>query len=174
MTDAQKFITVGKLGKVRGVKGEIYITPLTDFPERFVGQKEIYIDNRGQWVKFKIESARLIAGRPVLKLEGIDNPEDAARLTNRGLAVTEDQLVKLPEGSYFIFDLIGCRVYDSATEVYIGELVDVQQQPANDVYVIKKENGDEMVLAAIRQFVKRIDIKEKKIMIDQAGLLKEK
>ena len=50
----------------------------------------------------------------------------------------------------------------------------MQQQPANDVYVIKKENGDEMVLAAIRQFVKRIDIKEKKIMIDQAGLLKEK
>ena len=174
MTEAQKFITVGKLGKVRGVKGEIYVTPLTDFPERFVGQKEIYIDNRGQWVKYKIESARLVSGRPVLKLAGIDNPEDAARLTNRGLAVTEDQLVKLPEGSYFIFDLIGCRVYDDETGTLIGELVDVQQQPANDVYVIKKEDGDEQVLAAIRQFVKSIDIRDKKITIDRAGLFKEK
>jgi len=174
LTETQKFITVGKLGKVRGVKGELYVTPLTDFPERFVGQKEIYIDKRGQWVKIKIESAHLVAGRPVLKLEGIDNPEDAARLTNRGLAVTDDQLVKLPEGSYFIFDLIGCRVYDGETETFIGELVDVQQQPANDVYVIKKENGEEMVLAAIRQYVKSIDIKDKKILIDQAGLFKEK
>jgi 16S rRNA processing protein RimM len=174
LSETRKFITVGKLGRVRGVKGEIYVTPLTDFPERFVGQKEIYIDNRGQWVKFKIESARLMSGRPVLKLEGIDNPEDAARLTNRGLAVTDDELVKLPEGSYFIFDLIGCRVYDGATGNFIGELVDVQRQPANDVYVIKKEDGEEMVLAAIKKFVTSIDIKEKKIIIDQAGLFREK
>jgi len=74
LAEAQKFITVGKLGKVRGVKGEIYVTPLTDFPERFVGQKEIFIDNRGQWIKFTIASAFLVSGRPVLKLNGIDNP----------------------------------------------------------------------------------------------------
>ncbi len=173
MAEAQKFITVGKLGKVRGVKGEIYVTPLTDFPERFVGQKEIFIDNRGQWIKFTIESAFLVSGRPVLKIKGIDNPEEAARLTNCNLAVTENQLVKLPEGTYFIFDLVGCRVFDARTGIFIGELVDVQQQPANDIYVIKKENGDEMVLAAIRQFVKDINIKEKKIIIDQTGLFND-
>ena len=82
--------------------------------------------------------------------------------------------MKLPEGSYFIFDLIGCRVYDGATGTFIGELVDVQRQPANDVYVIKKEDGEEMVLAAIKKFVTSIDIEEKKIIIDQAGLFKEK
>ncbi|MFZ5981770.1 MAG: ribosome maturation factor RimM [Candidatus Zixiibacteriota bacterium] len=170
MAESPEFITVGRLGKTRGVKGEIYVTPLTDFPERFVDQKEIFIDHRGQWVKYKIESARLVSGRPVLKIEGLDSPEDAARFTNRQLAVPRNQLVELPEGSFYIFELMGCSVYDAENGELIGELVEVQQLPANDVYVIKKKDGGEVLMPAIRRLVEEVDIENKKITIDKAGL----
>lgn len=173
MTESPEYITVGKLGRTRGVKGEIYVTPLTDFPERFVDQKEIFIDHRGQWVKYKIESARLVSGRPVLKIEGLDNPEDAARFTNRALAVPRNQLVELPEGSFYIFELIGCRVYDSKDGDLIGEIIEVQQQPANDVYVIRKKDGGEVLMPAIKHLVEEIDIENKKITIDKAGLFED-
>jgi len=174
LTESLEFITVGKLGKTRGVKGEIYVTPLTDFPERFVDQKEIFIDHRGQWVKYKLESARLVSGRPVLKIEGLNSCEDAARFTNRRLAVTRNQLVELPEGSFYIFDLIGCYVYDSENGNPIGKIIEVQQLPANDVYVIKKEDGGEVLLPAIKHLVMKVDIENKKIVIDKAGLFENK
>jgi len=174
LTESLEFITVGKLGKTRGVKGEIYVTPLTDFPERFVDQKEIFIDHRGQWVKYKLESARLVSGRPVLKIEGLNSREDAARFTNRRLAVTRNQLVELPEGSFYIFDLIGCYVYDSENGNPIGKIIEVQQLPANDVYVIKKEDGGEVLLPAIKHLVMKVDIENKKIVIDKAGLFENK
>ena len=173
MATEELYITVGKVGKTRGVDGELYVTPLTDFPDRFVGLTEIFVGDRGAWQKWKLESARLISGRPVLKFEGINNPEDAARLTNRELAVTRDQTVPLPEDAYYIFDLTGCLIYDESGE-QIGELVDVQSYPANDVYVVELTDGRRMLLPAIHQFVRQVDIDQKKIVIDTAGLIEGK
>ncbi len=167
-------ITVGKIGRPRGIHGEVYVTPLTDFPDRFVGLKEIYLDSRGAWEKKTIVSSRLIGGRPVIGLEEVHNPEEASRLTNRILAVPRDQVVELPEDTYFLFDIIGASVIDLTSGEKVGELVDVHQYPANDVYVIKKNDGGELLCPAIKEFVKQVDIAAKKIVIVTAGVtLKE-
>lgn len=171
MDRSETYITIGKLGKRRGVRGDIWVTVFSDFPERFLDLKEVYVGDRGTWQKRKLESAQMISGRPVLKFEGVDTPEAASRMTNRELAVTRDQVVQLPEGMFYIFDLIGCRVFAGDDDTSIGELVDVRQYPANDAYVIKMDDGRTMSLAAVVQFIKRVDVENKKIVIDSTGLV---
>jgi len=170
---SEAFVIVGKLGRPRGLAGEIYVTPETDFPQRFVGLKEIYVKDRNRWEKRSLISSRLISGRPALLFEDITTPEEAARLTNRDLAVPRSQAVVLPDDTYFIFDLIGCEVLEEDTDRLIGQVVDVERYPANDVYVIKSTSGEMLRCLAVRQFVRKVDIQERKISVLTAGLLKE-
>lgn len=168
---SEEFVTVGKLGRTRGVQGELYITPLTDFPDRFFGMQEMYLRSRNRWEKVKVDSIRIVSERPVVKLEGIDTPERAARLSNREIGVPKDQVVKLPEGAHYIFDLVGCKVIEQGTDLEIGEITNVETYPANDVYEIKTVDGKRNLLAAVSQYVKSIDTVNKRIFVNRAGLI---
>lgn len=170
---SEAFVIVGKLGRPRGLTGEIYVTPETDFPQRFVGLKEIYVRDRNRWEKRSLISSRLISGRPALLFEDITTPEEAARLTNRDLAVPRSQAVALPDDTYYIFDLIGCDVLEEDTDRLIGQVVDVERYPANDVYVIKSTSGEMLRCLAVRQFVRKVDIQGRKISVLTAGLFKD-
>ena len=171
VTSETQFVTVGKLGRARGVHGELWVTPATDFPDRFLGLREIYVNNRGAWEKIRIISSRMISGRPVVALADVTNPEQAARLTNRELAVPREQLVQLPEDRHYIFDVVGCQAYAAGSNEPLGEVVDVVQYPANDVYVIRKADGGEMLCPAIKQFVVSIDTEHKRVTLVTDGLL---
>ena len=151
--------------------GELWVTPATDFPDRFLGLKEIYVSNRGGWEKTRIVSSRMISGRPVVALADVTNLEQASRLTNRELAVPREQLVKLPDDRHYIFDVVGCQAYAAGSNEPLGEIVDVQRYPANDVYVIRKADGGEMVCPAIKQFVVSIDTEHKRVTLVADGLL---
>jgi len=169
---AEEFITVGQLGRPRGTTGEIYVTLLTDFPERFENMTEIFVSSGNSWEKMKVLSSRFIAGRPVLQLENINSPEEAARMTNRYLAVPKSQLMKPREDSFFIFDLIGCEVVNESGD-RIGSIVDVDELPANDAYIVKTEDGKRLIMAAVKRFVKKVDIENRKVVVDAAGLIEE-
>lgn len=153
--------------------GEINVTPETDFPERFDGLKEIYVKDRADWKKYRILASRFVSGRPVLALEGISNREDAARLTNRLLAVPKSQVVRLPDDTYFIFDLVGCRVIENGTGRTLGEVEDVEPYPANDVYVVRTTDGRKVLFPAAREFVRSVDIKNRKITVEPGGMFDE-
>ena len=77
----------------------------------------------------------------------------------------------LPDDTFYIFQLIGLIVYVEGSEEPIGEVVDVQQYPANDAYVIRLKDGSQKQLPAIEDFVRRVDLEYKKIVIDTAGLV---
>ena len=165
-----EFVTVGKLGRTRGVQGELYIIPETDFPDRFLGLTEIYIKSKHGWEITQIDSTRLVSGRPIIKLKNVDSPEDAALFTNREIGVPKDQIVELPDDSFYIFDLVGCRVYDEQNNP-VGDISDVEQMPANDVYVIVTDDNKTLQVPAVKQFVKLVDIKNKKIIVSRDGIL---
>ena len=171
MGQNEQYITVGKLGKTRGIGGGLYVTPFTDFPDRFLELTEILVRDRDTWETKRIEKAWLVSGRPVLKFAGVNSREEAARLTNRELAVRRDQTVPLPDGSFYVFDLIGCSVYAPTGDEPIGEIVDVYQYPANDAYLVALKDGRQAMLAAIERYVKMIDVEAKKIVIDPTGLV---
>lgn len=168
-----EYITVGKLGRTRGLNGEIFITPATDFPKRFLGLKEIYVKSGSQWEIKKIVSIRIIGERPVVKFENINNPEDASRLTNRNLAVSKEEIIVLPDDRFYIFDLVGSKVFDHKEDKLIGEIVDVIQYPANDVYKIKTAEDKTVFCPALKLFVLDVDTDNKKVVINSDGLYSE-
>ncbi|MEE8576553.1 MAG: ribosome maturation factor RimM [candidate division Zixibacteria bacterium] len=170
MVEQQQFITVGQVGRTRGVDGELYITPHTDFPDRFLDMKAIYMEHQGNWEKMNIRSLRLVSDRPVVRFDGIKSREDAMRLTNKRLAVPRDEVVELPEDMFFVFDLIGCRALEAGTKRFLGEVTDVRSYPANDAYVIRTADGTEVLFPAVKQYVKEVDIEGKTIVIEPAGL----
>ncbi|MFH1372778.1 MAG: ribosome maturation factor RimM [bacterium] len=170
---ADTFIIVGTLGRTRGVTGEMYVTLETDFPDRFVDLREIHVHDRNGWEIMRLASSRLVSGKPVIRFDNVTTREEAARLTGRQLGVPRDQVVRLPIDTYYLFDLIGCRVIEKDTGSSIGRLVDVEQYPANDVYVIEDESGKVMRCPAVRQYVTSVDIAGKKIMICSDGLIQE-
>ncbi len=163
-------VVVGKLGRARGLQGDLFITPMTDFPERFSELEDILVLGPDGWESMPIVACDFISGRPVIRFEGIVNPEQASGLTNRLLAVPRAEVFELPEGSHYVFDLIGYEVVDEDDQP-IGRLVDVQRYPASDVYVIEAEDSRRIVLAAVAQFVRTIDDAARKITIVKAGLV---
>lgn len=166
----QEFVIVGKLGRKRGVNGEMFVIPETDFPERFLDMSDIHVQIRGEWEKMRLASVRFVGDRLVVRFKGVTTPEAAARLTNRELAVRRDEVVALPQGRYYVFDLVGCEVIDEADGSRIGEIADVELYPANDVYVVATDDGQRLSIAAVEDFVMSVDIDQKKIVINRAGL----
>ena len=166
LASVKDFIIVGKVGRTRGVEGELFITTFTDFPDRFLDLDEIFVKERGEWTVKRLKSSRLVGERPVISFEGIDNREEAARLTNMELAVSADNVVLLPNNTYYIFDLVGCDVFDELSNKRLGVLKDVQQLPASDLYVIKTENGGELLVPVLKKFVKSVDTEKRRIVID--------
>ena len=171
MTENSDYIVVGLLGKTRGVDGDIWVTPLTDFPDRFMDTESIFVENRDKWEKRNILSSEIIVSRPILRLDGIATREEAARLTNRRVAVPREQVVGLPEDSYYVFDLIGLTVTDADSREPLGKVIDVHSYPANDSYDIKLNDGTEKQLPAIDQYIKQVDLEKKEMLIDPAGLI---
>jgi 16S rRNA processing protein RimM len=159
-----EYIVVGQFGRLRGLAGEIYINPLTDNPERFQGKEKFWIESEDGWKEIEIEIVSNFSGRPVARVAGIDTPEQARTLANRYLYIESSALGKLPDGRYYYFDLVGCRVTDEkGTD--LGTVMEVETYPANDVLVIESSGGTRNYLPVVRVFVKEIEIEKKLIII---------
>jgi 16S rRNA processing protein RimM len=163
-------IQVGRLGRTRGVQGWLWITPDTDFAERFTDLESILVSDRDDWQEFRVEAAKVIGGRPLIKFVGVDSREDAARLTNRTLAVAREQLMPLPPDAHYVFDLVGCDVHDNGDDHHLGKIVDVLRYPANDVYLIRTDSGNEVLFPAVSDFVRSIDTAGRKVIVVSGGL----
>jgi 16S rRNA processing protein RimM len=171
VTKRPEYIIVGRFGRPRGVSGSINITPATDDPERFLELTEIFAVSNGNRERLQLEQVLMVGGRPVVKIKGIDNREEAARLTNMSIEIPIGEARSLPEGSYYQFELVGCRVIDLEGTEY-GVIEEVMLYPANDLYRIKSERFGEILFPAVDRFVVEVNIKEKRVVIDPPeGLL---
>ena len=135
-------VRVGLIGRVRGVKGELFVKPLTGNPKRLSELGDVHIEKADGTVRpDKIEYVKLHSGQTVIKLLGC-NDADAAGLYKGGyVSITADLLAPLGKDSYYIFDLIGCDVLD-ASGTTLGKVIDVLETGGNDVYVVRPIVGD--------------------------------
>ena len=157
-------ITIGKAVKPFGVKGEIKIEPMTDFPERFKGLRRVYlVSPAGKELCCDVRSVRYAGNVPFLLFAGYDSPEKARALTGWFVKVPEDEAVRLPEGTYYWFELIGMEVISESGEK-LGTIVDIFETGSNDVYVMKR-GRKETYIPATAEVIKQVDRKERRIVI---------
>ena len=164
-------ITIGKVQKTHGVKGEIKIQPLTDHPERFSELRRVHLtSSRGESMECAVRSVRYMNGTPVLLLKGYDDPERARELNGWLVQVPQEETVPLPEGQYYWFELIGMEVFTESGEK-LGTIVDIFETGSNDVYVMKA-GKKEVYLPATKEIIRQIDRAAKRMVIHvMEGLL---
>jgi len=157
-------ITIGRIVKVWGLKGEVKVLPLTHDPERFERLSSVLIVSpEGKEQKRRIKGARYIKDSVLLSLEGILSAEQAKGLVNYFIKITESDLEHLPEGEYYIFQLIGIEVFTDQG-VRVGALTDIFSTGSNDIYVVT-EGNKEYLVPAIRDIVKEIDMERRRMVI---------
>jgi 16S rRNA processing protein RimM len=144
-----------------GVRGELKCAVLTDFPRRFSSTRRVFLGGSRQ--PFDVVRARIQGRFVLLKLEGIDSRDAAERWRNAVVAVPAGERVLLPRGSYYWQDVLGLRVVEEGGEV-LGEVREILETGANDVYVVQTERG-ELLLPAIKDVVQQIDLDEKTMVV---------
>ena len=147
-------IAVARITTPHGVRGEVKLQPLTDFPHRFAETESLLLADGTRLI---LESARLQRDTVLAKFKGMDTPEAWIPYRRQELFITEDALMPLPDGQYYIHQIIGLEVVDESGAVQ-GTVGDVLQTGSNDVYVVKTSDGKEILLPAIDTVVKRIDV----------------
>lgn len=163
---------VGKVVNTHGVRGEVRVIRITDFEERFAVGKTLYlIANNEPPRPLIIDGHRRHKQFDLLHFQGLDNINDVEHFKNAHLKITKDQLTELPEGEYYYYQIIDCVMYTVQGEI-VGKVIEILSPGANDVWVVKSENGQEYLIPFIKDVVKTINIKEKKIIIEpMEGLL---
>lgn len=152
-------LQVGVITQTHGIKGEVKVFPTTDDATRFKKLKEVIMDTDRERLHMEIEGVKFFKQYVIVKFKGYDSINDVARYKNAKLYVTRDKAVHLKKDEYFVADLIGMQVVTEEGETF-GTLKDVMATGANDVYVVKRDDGNEaeVLLPAIRECIKKIDM----------------
>lgn len=155
------YLLIGRLQKSHGLKGELAMRVDTDFPERIRAGKSVYLGEEKH--EMIVASARWKGKLLLIRFTGIDNPEDASQLTNFDVFTKTRNLPKLPVGHYYHHQLIGLQVWEG--EELLGELIDIMQTGANDVYIIHKEGAQELLIPAIPEVIRTVDLEAGKMNV---------
>ena len=154
----------GLILKPKGLKGEVKVEPITDFPESFLSRREYYaglsVDSVEQ---LTVKKAALGGGFAWLFFDGVDSMEQAEKLSGWKLFVEECQLMQQPEGRAYLHEIIGMRVLDR-TRRDVGIVTNVLAMPAHDVYEVKV-GEKKILLPAIEEFVEEFNLREQYIVI---------
>jgi 16S rRNA processing protein RimM len=155
---------IGKIINTHGLKGEIKIYPLTDEPERFGLLKEIRVfDSYEKEAIYEIERFRIQKNIVILKLKTIDSIDDAEKLKNHTIKILREEALELSEDEYYIEDLHGLSVYENGN--FLGEIKNIIQTAANDVYVVGRVSKKDLLLPAIKSFILKVDLEAKRIEV---------
>ena len=154
----KEYLEIGKITSTHGIRGEMKVQPWCDSVDFMKSFRTLYLDKKGEKaVKVKIRQGGNMA---IMKMEGVDTPEDATKMRNRILYMKRSDAV-LPEGYYFMQELFDCKVIDADDEsITYGVLTDVSETGANDVWHIKDEEGKEYLIPAIPPVVIDVNVAE--------------
>lgn len=162
----KEYLEIGQIIGTHGIKGTLKIKPLTDDIMRFSELKKVYMTIKKELIEFSIEEVKYNNNTVLLKLKDIDTIESAQAYKGVYLQIDRKDSVELPENSYFIVDLIGLQVYDEENNELLGKIEDIYNTGSNDIYVVRNEiTGKQILLPAIKDVIKKIDIENKKIVV---------
>jgi 16S rRNA processing protein RimM len=145
------------------VRGELRVEPETDFPDRLMGLRDAYLIRDGHPAAVRVEAVRRTADAVLVKFAGVASPEEAGAWRGALLAVPREAAAELPEGRFFVFDVIGSAVVTEAGEP-LGAVEEIIRTPGNDVFVVRGGRG-EVLVPAIASVVLAVDPAAKRIVI---------
>ncbi len=163
------YLIVAKIVAPFGIHGELKAALLTDFPDRLANRKQVFLGREGEMPRsHTIRGIRFHKGHALLTLAGCADRNTAETLRDLFVFIPASDAAKLPEGAYFIHQIIGLDVCDPDGVLW-GAITDVLETPSNDVYIVDGERG-QFLLPAIPDFVRQVDIEHKRIIADMARL----
>lgn len=161
--DTDDLILIGKITKIRGLKGQLKVYPLTDFPEQFSHLDSVLIRFGDSWESFTVSEVMFHGRNIFLKFEGIDNHEKANELVGTEIYMERQRRMVLPQDSFYFEEIEGFQVISTAGE-RVGVLVDIHHFPASDVLVIDRD-GEEALIPFVKPLVPEIDLEGRTIKV---------
>jgi len=165
------YIKIGVITKPQGIRGEVKVEPFTDDVYRFLDLKHAFFKRGGTYERVRVMGARSDGKSAYLLFERTYDRNAAEALRGTEIFIDRENAVKLPEGRYFIVDLLGSRVQDGDGKT-LGTLKEVLQPGANDVFVVKTSGAD-LLIPVVDAFVADIDPENKVITVNGDMLAEE-
>lgn len=166
--DMQKWFNVGKIVNTHGIRGEVRVVSRTDFPEeRYKVGNKIYFfqTDKSDPLELVIKSHRVHKNFNLLTFVGFDNVNQIEYMKGGLLKVPESHLGELAENEYYFHEIMGCKV-QTIEGNELGEIIEILTPGANDVWVVKGKNKEEILIPYIEEVVMKVDVKEKLVIIE--------
>lgn len=171
--DHNNFIAIGKIVKTIGIKGNVKIIPLTDYPDRFYKLKKLFlycekeekffVNRVNEDKEFLLSYCKVFEKYINLKFEGFDSINDSQELVNLIVMIPEKDRLKLEDGNYYFYELIDSDIYDK--DVYIGKVLSVLNYGSGDLFNVSYK-GKEILIPFNKEFVKDVNTESKRIDVD--------
>ncbi len=164
----QEYLLLGEIVRPQGIRGEVKVRHYTDDPERFYDLEVVFLKRGENYDEMNVEDARVQGDDVYLKLEGIDDRNEAEKLRNIQLWVDRDNAVELGEDEVFIADILGAKAFDTKGN-QVGILKDVLTPGGVDVFVLKTPKGN-LMFPALKEVLLEMNADEGKLVLDENKL----
>ncbi|APU71187.1 ribosome maturation factor RimM [Companilactobacillus crustorum] len=162
----EKLYRVGTIVNTHGIKGELRVIPITDFPEdRFKSGAKLYLKNKDQTLEFTVESSRPHKSFILLKLKGYDNINDVEKYVKSELFADGEEVSDLNEGEFLYKQIIGLTVVDKELGE-VGKVTEIMELGSNDVWVVKSPKYKEILLPYIDDVIKKVDLDNQVVEVE--------
>ena len=155
----EQLLRVGVISTTHGVRGEVKVYPTTDDVNRFKKLEKVVLDTGREYIDLENSGVKFFKNLVILKIKGIDKINDIEKYKGKDLLVHREDAVALEENENYVADLIDLKVVTDDGKV-LGYLTEVMETGANDVYVVETEDGQELLLPAIRDCILDVDLDE--------------
>lgn len=160
----EDMLRVGVITSTHGIKGEVKVYPTTNNKERFLELKKVFLVTKKETRELEISNVKFFKKMVILKFKGIDTINDVEKFRRAELYVDREEGSPLMEDEFYYADLIGMLCYSEDGDC-LGELKDILETGANDVYVIKGSEYKEILIPATRECILDVDVENNRMLI---------
>ena len=158
------YLELGQIVNTKGLKGEVKLNSFAEDDSVFETLDKVYLKTKTEIVEKQIERVGYGKNQVILKFKDCDSIDEAETLREMYLLVKRSDLGELPEGVYYIADLLGLDVYTDEGEL-LGKVDDIYSTGANDIYVVKDDLGKQKLLPGIKEVIQETNLEEGKIIV---------
>ncbi len=158
------YLELGQIVNTKGLKGEVKLNSFAEDDSVFETLDKVYLKTKTEIVEKQIEKVGYGKNQVILKFKDCNSIDEAETLREMYLLVKRSDLGELPEGVYYIADLLGLDVYTDEGEL-LGKVDDIYSTGANDIYVVKDDLGKQKLLPGIKEVIQETNLEEGKIIV---------